>query len=79
MRVHEGTLYLSATDVANHLSCPHLTTLDVQLARGEVAEPTWQNPHAKVLRARGLEHEKAYLDRLRIQGIAIIDLTNSRI
>jgi len=63
MKVRDRAVSLSATDLANHLSCPHLTTLDLRLAKGEIAAPTWDNPHLRVLQQRGLEHEltlKAY-------------------
>jgi predicted RecB family nuclease len=62
--------------LANHLSCRHLTTLDLRLAKGEIAEPSWENPHLVVLQQRGLEHEKAYIDSLRSKGLAIVDLSN---
>src|ERR1700758_5333258 len=76
MRVRQGTATLSATDLANHLSCRHLTTLDLLLAKGEIAEPSWENPHLVVLQQRGLEHEKAYIESLRSKGLAIVDLSN---
>ena len=69
-------LYLSATDVANHLSCHHLTTLNLLLARGELPEPAWDNPHLKVLQARGLEHERAYVAGLRSRGLEIANLSS---
>src|SRR5579871_3582332 len=72
---HEG-LTLSATDLANHLACPHLTGLDVSLARGEIPSPSWENPHLVVLQQRGLQHEKAYLGSLRARGRWIVDLSN---
>jgi uncharacterized protein len=75
MKLRQGTLTVSATDLANHLSCRHLTTLDLQLAKGEIAEPTWENPHLRVLQQRGLEHEKAYIESLRSKGIAVADLS----
>jgi predicted RecB family nuclease len=76
MRILEGAAVLSATDLANHLSCRHITSVELRLAKGEVAEPTWQNPHAHVLRQRGLEHERAYIDWLRAKGLSAIDLSN---
>src|SRR5579862_4949480 len=75
MRIQQGTPTLSATDLANHLSCRHLTTLDLLLAKGEIAEPSWVNPHAKVLQQRGLEHERAYIESLRTTGLAVLDLS----
>src|ERR1700730_12289929 len=77
MRVRQGTTILSATDLANHLSCRHLTSLNLSLAKGEITEPSWENPHLHVLRQRGLEHEKAYIDSLRSKGLSILDLSNA--
>src|SRR4029077_18539941 len=75
MRLQHGTVKLSATDLANHLSCRHLTGLDLRLAKGEIAEPSWENPHTRVLQQRGLEHEKAYIRSLSSRGLAIVDLS----
>ena len=78
MKNLQGTVTLSATDLANHLSCRHLTTVDLRLAKGEITEPTWENPHLHVLQQRGLEHEKAYVEWLRSQGLAVVDLSNEQ-
>jgi len=63
-----------------HLSCRHLSRLDLRLAKGEIAEPSWENPHLRVLQQRGLEHEKAYIESLRSKskGLAIVDHLPSR-
>jgi predicted RecB family nuclease len=76
MRLQHGTVKLSATDLANHLSCRHLTDLDLRLAKGEIAEPSWENPHTRVLQQRGLEHEKAYIQSLRSRSLAVVDLSD---
>jgi predicted RecB family nuclease len=76
MKVRNGTLTLTATDLANHLSCRHLTTLDWRLDKGEIAKPNWSDPHTEVLRQRGEAHEKAYVDSLRAAGLAVVDLSN---
>src|SRR5215471_20252041 len=76
MRIKKGAITLSATDLANHLSCHHLTSLDLRLARGEIAEPSWENPHLRVMQQRGLEHEKAYVESLRSKGLDVADLSN---
>jgi predicted RecB family nuclease len=76
MRILQEAVALSATDLANHLSCRHITTVDLRLAKGEIAEPAWENPHLAVLRQRGLEHEKAYIDWLRAKGLTVVDLSN---
>jgi predicted RecB family nuclease len=75
MKVCDRAVSLSATDLANHLSCPHLTTLDLRLAKGEIAAPSWDNPHLRVLQQRGLEHERAYIESLRTKGLSVRDLS----
>src|SRR6266446_3520839 len=75
MKLQQDTIKLSATDLANHLSCRHLTALNLRLAKGEIAEPAWANPHTRVLQQRGLEHEKAYIQSLRARGLAVVDLS----
>src|SRR5881628_1431241 len=64
-------LVLSATDLSNHLACRHLTALDLMAAQGRRTPPSWRAPHLEVLRARGLEHERAYVAHLAEMGLAI--------
>src|SRR5213593_101432 len=64
VKLETDTLRLSATDLANHLACRHLTTLDRGVAEGRWKPPDWFRPEAEVLRERGLEHERAYLAHL---------------
>lgn len=75
MRIWQGATLLSATDLANHLSCSHLTALNLRLAKGEAPEPSWENPHLRVLQQRGLAHEKSYIENLRAQGLTVSDLS----
>ncbi len=44
MKFTKSTLTLSATDLANHLSCKHLTQLNQSLAKGKIAPPSWRDP-----------------------------------
>src|SRR5262245_16707467 len=74
MKLDADTLRLSATDLANHLACRHLTALDRGVAEGRWKPPDWFRPEADVLRQRGLEHEKAYLAHLEREGVAITRL-----
>ena len=64
MKQQGNVIRLSATDLANHLGCRHLTGLDRSAARGEIKPPYWQDPMLDALRERGLVHERAYLDHL---------------
>ncbi|TMQ72024.1 MAG: hypothetical protein E6K80_03890, partial [Candidatus Eisenbacteria bacterium] len=60
---------LAATDLANHLACPHVTTLDRAAAEGRIEPPHWRRPGLDALRERGIEHERAYLDHLEADGL----------
>ena len=71
----EGSaLRLSATDVANHLACAHLTQLDRAVAEGQRKPPAFRDPSLDLLRERGLVHERAYVQHLRDSGLAVMDL-----
>jgi predicted RecB family nuclease len=72
MRFDNNVLQLSATDLAKHLACRHLTSLDYLAARGELKRPFWHDPAVDVLAERGLRHETAYLTHLQKLGHQIL-------
>ncbi|HEV2104137.1 MAG TPA: TM0106 family RecB-like putative nuclease, partial [Candidatus Eisenbacteria bacterium] len=74
MKADAGRLRLSATDLANHLACRHLTALDRGAAEGRWRPPDWFRPETEVLKLRGLEHERAYLAHLERSGLTIVHL-----
>jgi predicted RecB family nuclease len=76
MKSHKGGIRLSASDLANHLGCRHLTFLDLGAARGEMEAPIYRDVALEALRERGLEHEKAYVESLRTQGLSIVRLSD---
>lgn len=76
MKKTETGFRLSATDLANHLACGHLTNLDVKASQGKIATPEWENPSLVVMQMRGLEHEKAYVAHLKSQGLTVVDLSD---
>ena len=69
---NKGILHFSATDLAGHLSCNHLTQLDAEVARGVRAKPKSWDPLLEILRKRGDLHEQAYLDHLEGVGYEIV-------
>ena len=75
MRIQGGKPRLSASDLANHLACRHLTALDLEAAHGRLSPPTWRDPALEVLQQRGFEHEAQYLDHLRGLGLAVLDVS----
>jgi uncharacterized protein len=75
MRLVDQILRWSATDLANHLSCVHLSQQSRAVAEGRAKKPKWHDPIADILRERGMAHETAYLVHLReaegIDAVAI--------
>lgn len=67
MRLQAEQLLLSASDLSGHLGCQHRTQLDRRAAIGQLRAPP-PDPMLAVLQARGLAHEKAYIEHLRGVG-----------
>jgi uncharacterized protein len=74
MRLHDGRLSVSPTDLANFLACGHKASLERLAAEREIRKPTPADPLAEVLRARGIAHEARYVDHLRGDGVSVEDL-----
>ena len=72
MRISNGQLQLSATDVAKHLACRHVTTLDMLAVLKKIERPYWHDPGVVVLEQRGLRHEAAYLQHLKDLGYDVL-------
>ncbi len=75
MQLANGRLSLSPSDVTNYLACEHLTTLSVKAARGELTLPADENEQAQLVFRKGLEHEQAYLERLRAEGRNVVEIS----
>src|ERR1700704_1526658 len=74
MKILGRQIRLTGSDLSNHLACRHLTTLDLQVARGERTAPDWAAPDLKVIQELGLRHETAYLPHLAAQGLTVENL-----
>jgi predicted RecB family nuclease len=72
MRIEKIQLEISASDLAKHLACRHLTSLDLRAARGEIDRPHWHDPALAVLQERGFRHEAAYLSHLKDLGHTVL-------
>ena len=74
-RRQDGTVVASATDLVGFLECDHLATLELGRLQG-----LWEKPHRRkdpeleLLRDRGIEHERRFLERQRAEGHTIADL-----
>lgn len=73
MQLLNGTVLLSASDLVAFLGCTHATYLDLRQSV-EPIEITGPDDTTVLLRAKGLEHEKAYLIRLRAAGKSVAEI-----
>src|ERR1700729_51649 len=76
MKLVSDQLRLAATDLSNHLACPHLTNLELSVARGLRTAPDWAAPDLQVIRELGLKHEAEYLAFLTRSGLEIANLSD---
>lgn len=74
MKLDSNGLRLSATDLAQHLGCPHLTQLDRAAAEGRLDSPIWTDPVLEMLKQRGIDHETAYAKHLADQGLSVAEV-----
>jgi len=64
VRAANNQLSFSPSDVTAYLECEHLTQLELTVARGEIVTPHVEDAQAALIRRKGEEHERAYLDQL---------------
>jgi uncharacterized protein len=77
MHLTDSGLRLSASDLAHFLACRHLTALDLAVAsRARDRPATKEDPRLERIRERGIAHEAAYVQRLRDQGLGVVDLND---
>ncbi|HSC16416.1 MAG TPA: TM0106 family RecB-like putative nuclease [Gammaproteobacteria bacterium] len=74
MRFVAELLRLSATDLANHLGCGHLSRLELAVAEGRERRPHRNDPIVDLLMERGREHEAGYLKHLRALKLGVVEI-----
>ena len=75
MQLRQGRLVLSATDVTGHIGCAHRTTLDLAVAEGRLEAPeAGVDDQLELVASRGMDHERAYLEQLRADGLEIVEI-----
>lgn len=71
----DGQLVLSPTDLTKHLACPHVTTLDLAALDDPGRAGAKSTDDAlNLIFGKGMDHERAYLARLRQAGLAITEI-----
>ena len=70
----DGTLTFSPSDLQEFVDCEHLTRLQVRVSDGELTAPNRDDEELKLLRRKGIDHERAWLERLRSEGKSIVEI-----
>lgn len=74
MLLYQGRTIFSASDLVNFMGCAHATSFDIT----NLAAPTTFPPDdesAVLLQEKGIEHELAYLERLRVDGRVVVEIS----
>ncbi len=61
----EGRLVYAASDLNDYVECKRLVELEALVACGTLERPDLEDPQAELLRRKGGDHERAYLDQMR--------------
>jgi predicted RecB family nuclease len=78
VRIVDGRVRLSASDVAGFLACRHLTRLDLLHARGIISPPHRYDAGFDDLVKRGEVHEKQVLRGLVERGLSVVEIPPSQ-
>jgi len=65
MRTRDGEILLSPSDLSAYLACPHLTRLELEVARGARSRPHTREALAQLVAEKGELHEQRYLEVIR--------------
>lgn len=70
----DGTLIFSPSDLQKFVDCEHLTRLQIRVCNGELTAPTRDDEELELLRRKGMDHERAWLERVRSEGKSIVEI-----
>ncbi|MCB9190279.1 MAG: TM0106 family RecB-like putative nuclease [Flavobacteriales bacterium] len=74
---YQNQIIYSPSDLSSHSSCKHLTQLNKQNVRGEIADPEkYTNRVLVMLQEKGVEFEEGHLQELTDQGKAVVEINN---
>ncbi len=74
MELVDRRLIFSASDLINHLECPHLTHLDIEVALGRSDLTETRSDTTELVARKGDEHERDYLVQLRYDGRETVEI-----
>ena len=72
MQLESGRVLVSPSDLSGFLACPHLTQLELSVARGERRRPVFDDPQREMLLEKGRQHEAKHLAELEAKGLRVV-------
>src|SRR5260370_23229655 len=80
MRLLDGQLVLSPSDLTKFTRCAHVTTLDFGRLRGTLKPLAYpqRSLHTDFVAQKGTEHEKDYVERLARAGNQVLRIEGDR-
>jgi predicted RecB family nuclease len=77
MKLHLNQPLYSATDLLNFLGCTHATALDFEVMGRALAAPASQDDgYLEILKEKGLDHERLYLEQLKAEGRVVVEIAH---
>src|SRR5919106_2850244 len=74
MRLHSNQLLYSPSDLGNFVACEHLSQLELAAVQGESTRPNASNAYVDLIKRKGEEHERSFLEALRAEGHEITEI-----
>jgi predicted RecB family nuclease len=74
VQLKDGRFFFSPSDLVGYLACPHLTTLELEVARRDRAKPHTRDAISTLVAEKGDLHEAAYLAQLRAEGHEVVEI-----
>jgi hypothetical protein len=74
VHLNNGQFFLSPSDLVGYLACPHLTTLELEVARSDRVKPHTRDAISNLVAEKGDLREAAYLEQLRVEGRQIVEI-----
>ena len=76
MKYKNNQIIYSPSDLSSHSSCKHLSQLNKQHARGEIADPEqYTNRVLQMLKEKGIEFEENHLQEIKDQGRTVSEIS----
>ena len=72
MQLIDGKPVFSATDLVGYLACEHLTALERMALEGLAQRPHRRDRELDIIRERGFQHERRFLDELVAEGRSVV-------